>query len=144
MREFVKAFFSLLHREHLKPSGYRKLRHTFSREMSEYTEHVQFQGSSWNDAASPWRFYINFGVQFAGVSPRTPDRDFPDTHCWTRIEHIVPDALSQYDIPEADLPAFAAEIAAYVASASEAAARHIARIREDYERTHVPRLTIEA
>ena len=143
MRESIKAFFSLLHCGHLKPSGYRTLRHTFSRGMSDYTERVQFQGSSWNDADCASTFYINFGVEFVGIPARTPDRDFPETHRWTRIEHIIRDAPKQYDIPESDLPAFAVEIAACVASASEAAARHISRLRSDYERTHVPRLTIQ-
>ena len=144
MRESVKAFFTGLHREHMKPRGYTKQRHTFSRDVAGYTERVQFQGSDWNNAESPWRFYINFGVQFADIVRRTPDRDFPQTHCWTRIEHIVPDAPKQYDIPDSEVAAFTAQIAAYVAAASDTTARHIDGVREDYERTRIPRLTFKA
>src|SRR5438046_2062639 len=100
MRDSVTQFFSRLHREHLKARGYKKVRYTFSRDMGGYTERIQFQGISWNDANSPWRFYITFGVEFPDLPSRSPCRDFPATHCWARIERVVPGAPNQYDLPE--------------------------------------------
>lgn len=144
MRDSVSQFFSRLHRDYLKPRGYKKVRHNFSREADGYTERVQFQGSAWNDSSRPWTFYINFGIEFASLAPRTPCRDFPSTHCWTRIEYLVADAPDRYDIPDADTTGFAAEIAGYVARASEQVRVQISQIRRVYEQTHSPRLTTKA
>jgi hypothetical protein len=47
-------FFSDLHRQYLKPRGYRKVRHNLSRAMEGYVEHSGFQGSAYNDAAGAW------------------------------------------------------------------------------------------
>lgn len=144
MRDSVTQFFSSLHREHLKAQGYKKVRHTFSRALDGFVERIQFQGSDWNDADSPWRFYINFGVEFSDLPPRTPCRDFPATHCWTRIEHIVPDAPKQYDLPDASTAAFAGELAGYLDCASRQVARQIRQIRSSYEQRRSPRLTTAA
>ena len=141
MRDSVTEFFSSLQREHLKVRGYKKVRHTFSRNMGGYTERIQVQGSSWNDSDSPWRFYINFGVEFPDLPPRSPCRDFPATHCWTRIEHIVPDAPNQYDLPDTRTAEFAGELAGYLDCASRQVARQIRQIRRSYERRLSPRLT---
>jgi hypothetical protein len=141
MHESVSQFFSALHRDYLKPRRYKKVRHTFSRDMGGYTERVQFQGSAWNNAGGPWTFYINFGVQFRDLPERVPCRDFPDTHCWTRIEYLVDDASKKYDIPANDTGSFAAEITDCLDQASQAAERQISVIRKSYEQTHSPRLT---
>lgn len=61
---FVDSFFTELQKTHLKGLGYKKERRTFSRELPEYIERIQFQGSQWNSPGEPWRFYINVGVQF--------------------------------------------------------------------------------
>lgn len=140
MRDAVTQFFTKLHREHLKPHGYKKIRHTFSREMEGYVERIQFQGSTWNDAESPWRFFINFGVEFANLSPRNPCRDFPGTHCWTRIEHIVTAAPKHHDLPDAGTEELATELAGYLDSASRQVARQIRQIRSSYEQSRSPRL----
>ena len=144
MLDFVEPFFRRLHREHLKPRGYTKVRRTFSRDMQAYIERVQFQGSSWNDANSPWRFYINFGLQFRELQERSPARDFPQTHCWTRIEHLVPDAPQEYDLSEGDSPCLLQQLPAYIELASHRVAKHIHDIRKDYERTRSSRLTLQA
>jgi len=120
------------------------VRHTFSRDMDGYTERIQFQGSSGNDSDGPWRFYINLGVEFTDLPPRTPCRDFPATHCWTRIEHIVPDAPKQYDLPDTSTAEFASELAGYLDCASRQSARQIRQIRSSYEQRPSPRLTTAA
>ena len=102
MHESVERFFSQLHGDYLKPLGYKKHRHTFVRELDGFTERVQFQGSSWNDNESPWRFYVNFGIQFHGLPPQAPDRDLPATHCWTRIDSIIVDAPKESNLTGVD------------------------------------------
>src|SRR5688572_23714719 len=114
------AFLSALHRVHLRPGGYRKSGHTFSRDRGDFTERIQIQGSSWNDSSGPWRFYLNFGVTFHGAPRRLPDRDFPQTHCWARISRIVPDAPPFHELCD-DAVARAVEVADIVRRASERA-----------------------
>jgi hypothetical protein len=101
--------------------------------MGSYTERIQFQGSAWNDSNLPWRFYINIGVEFHDLPPHPPRRDFPATHCWTRIEEITPDADAEYDLPQAVPPDFAAGIADLLRRASEHVARTSQQIRTAYE-----------
>lgn len=98
VHDFVSRFFSQLHRVFLKRRGYNKIRHSFSREINGYTERVQYQGSVRNGAHGPWTFYINFGVEFPDFEARTLRRDFPFTHCGTRIEHLVDDVSRQHAI----------------------------------------------
>ena len=141
MRESVKNFFSVLHQRYLKPNGFKKVRHTFSREHAHYTERFQFQGSAWNDSASPWRFYINVGVEFHNIPARVPSRDFPSTHCWTRIERLLSDAPSEYDLLELNTEQFASHIAGYLESASMVVAREIQQIRKSYEQSKSPYLS---
>lgn len=142
MRESAKEFFSRLHQIHLKPRGYKKVRQTFSRSIGGYTERVQFQGSAFNDASHPCRFYINFGVAFHSIRARVPCRDFPETHCWTRIEEMVRRAPSQYDLPDGNVEEFAVSVAKLVFSASEAAEQQIQVIRQAYCETKSSRLTL--
>jgi hypothetical protein len=95
---YVNQFFSDLQKQYLKKLGYKKERHTFYREYPEYIERIQFQGSPWNSADTPWRFYINVGVQFRDLPRRQPDRDFPNTHAHSRIEKVVPDSDPYFDL----------------------------------------------
>jgi len=142
MRESAKKFFSGLHQTYLKPKGYKKVRQTFSRAVGDYTERVQFQGSAFNDSSRPCRFYINFGVEFHDLRPRVPCRDFPETHCWTRIEAIFPGVPSQYDLPDESVADFTEHIATLLASASDSVAQRIQVIRQSYAETKSSRLTI--
>jgi hypothetical protein len=131
MSEKVKAFFSQLHADYLKPWGFRKQRHTFTRDLVGYSEVVQFQGSSFNLAILPWRFYVNFGIRFHDLSPRSPDRDLPGTHCWTRIRAILPDAPAYFDLGTDDA-GFVGGIANLVQDASKRVALEIDSLRRLY------------
>ena len=142
MRGLAKDFFSRLHAAHLRRSGYTKERHTFTRELDGFTERIQFQGSSWNSGDSSFRFYVNFGVQFHDLPARLPDRDFRRTHCWARLESIVPEAPAQFDL-SGDDDQLAASIAAYVDRASRRVAEDISSLRKRYEETRSPRLSFE-
>lgn len=140
MREDVENFFSRLQTVRFKPLGYKKQRHTFSRDGSGFTERVQFQGSAWNDRNRPWRFYVNFGIQFHGLAPRNPDRDLPGTHCWARIDHLVPGAPKEFDVIAA-VDSLAAQIAALVEQASRRVVEQLDALRECYEAKRTPRLS---
>lgn len=143
MQNSVKQFFVEIHASHFRQRGYKKIRHTFHRELDGYIERVQFQGSSWNDANSPWLFYINFGVEFSGLPARSPCRDFPATHCWTRIEALVPRMPPEYRLPEGDVAKFAAKIARCVEKASLLVADRLPGIRANYERSRSPQLSCQ-
>jgi hypothetical protein len=141
MQAVVQQFFSRLHTSYLKAKGYKKQRHTFRRDLKGFTEHVQFQGSAWNGGDSRWRFYVNFGVQFHGLPPRDPDRDLPGTHCWTRIESIVPEAPSELTLVGED-DHLASELALHLERASDRVAQEISLLRKRYEKTSAPRLSL--
>ena len=136
------AFFSALHRDHLKPLGFRKVRHTFSRKRAGYTERFQFQGSAWNDSTGPWHFYINVGVEFEDLPPRKPSRDFPGTHAWARIDRLVAHAPTEFDLPADRQDDYARLIAEYVRSAGEVLDSHIGGIRRAYDAQPSPLLTL--
>ena len=91
MQARVKDFFSEFHRQKLKPIGFKKINHTFSRDKGSYIERFNFQGSSWNssDTTEPWFFYINVGVQFKELALPTPNFAFPKTHYHWRIEDLI-------------------------------------------------------
>jgi hypothetical protein len=114
-------FFSDLHRQYLKPRGYRKVRHNFSRAMDGYVEHFGFQGSAYNDAAGAWRFYINVGVEF----PELPRGN-------VRIADVVPGAPSDFDLPASGHDALADRIAELVLRASESIAAQSPEIRRAF------------
>lgn len=84
-RPEVAAFFRAIHEVVFKPRGYTKERRTFRKREEGYSVGFRFQGSRWNDSASPWRFYLNVGVRFDGIPRREQDKDFPETHSWSRI-----------------------------------------------------------
>jgi len=110
------AFISELHSIHLKPRGFKKTRHTFIRSRDGYTEHYQIQGSAWNDREGPWTFYLNCGISFDGLPPRSPDRDFPRTHAWMRAQVFTAAPLPQ-SIRAETVPSDAAQVAEGFANA---------------------------
>jgi hypothetical protein len=142
MSDPVTEFFSRLHQQHLKERGYKKTRHTFSREMDGYIERIQFQGSAWNDSATQWTFYINYGVEFCDLPARTPCRDFPGTHCWIRLEDIVSGLPKQHQLPKSNAEKFAAKLASCLDRASEVVSQSIDRIRSNYEQCGSPQLAL--
>jgi len=118
----AEQFLSDLHRLYLKPRGYRKVRHSFSRAMDGYAEQFEFQGSSFNDASRPWRFYINVRVEFPDVPHRPP----------VRIESVVSGAPKEFDLPAPHADTFVSEIAGLLASASDQVASQLPEIRQAF------------
>ncbi len=139
MAELVEQFLSRLHATHLKAAGYKKKGHTFSRKRADFTERIQLQGSAWNDGRGPWRFYVNVGILFDGMPPRHPDRDFPGTHCWTRIENLVRGAPPELELSD-NQEDVARRLAALIEDASTRLGREIDGLRRRYEAQGSPRL----
>jgi len=123
VRAAAEQFLSDLHRQYLKPAGYHKVRHNFSRVGEGYVEHFGFQGSAFNDSSSSWRFYINVGVEFP---------DLPRAR--VRISDVLPDAPHEYDLPEPDHSAFARLIAGLLTSASDRIAEQRSEIHAAFSR----------
>jgi hypothetical protein len=133
-RKSRDQFLSTLHSAHLRPRGFKKSSHTFSRESAGYGEHYQIQGSSWNDEAGDWRFYINCGISFAGIPRREPDRDFPRVHAWARAPHLVHFALPHYDVSSDEPLSRVADVVAVIDECSRYFARRHAYLAEAYAR----------
>jgi Domain of unknown function (DUF4304) len=127
-------FFSMLHSLNLRPRGFKKVRHTFSREFESYGEHYQLQGSAWNDEASDWRFYINCGISFSGVPRREPDLDFPRVHAWARAPHLVHFALPHYDVIADDPTSVVSDVVSVIDECSSYFARRHGYLVEAYAR----------
>ena len=119
------------------PRGYKKVRHTFSRDVGTHTERIQFQGSAFNHSSRPWRFYINFGVEFHDL-PAIERRDFPGTHWVTRIETIVLDLPNHFDLFEQGADDFADKIATYLEIGSRNVKQHIQQIRSAHDSKRWP------
>ena len=97
MNSIVSSFMSELHVGYMKARGYKKSRFTYSRDMGGYVERVRLKGSPWNFAGRPWSFVVEIGVEFANL-PKSTDLNFPNTHTYAAIEHIVADASGQYGL----------------------------------------------
>jgi hypothetical protein len=133
-RPEVSAFFAVLHRDVFKPRGYTKLRHTFQKEEEAYAMAFQFQGSDWNSASSPWRFYLNAGLRFPSIPRRTPDRNFPTIHSFIRVSSTLSEwAEPQYDIIEEDQKVLVGKIASIVEDCRRYFAANHESLRQKYE-----------
>lgn len=126
-------FVAQLHREHLKPVGFKKNRHTFVRSHDGYAEHYQIQGSAWNDPSTAWSCYLNCGISFDGLPARSPDKDFPRTHGWMRSGVFVKNARPQYDVTVANSAVMAKEIAEVISRCSDYFQRRHAFLLKSYQ-----------
>jgi hypothetical protein len=132
-RPEVTAFFAELHSDVFKTRGYTKLRRTFQKEEELYAMAFQFQGSDWNSASTPWRFYLNAGLRFTGIPRRTPDRDFPTIHSWIRVGTTLSEwAEPQYEVVEEDQKLLVGKIAAIVEDCRRYFAANHDSLRQKY------------
>ena len=133
-RSEVSAFFAALHSDVFKPRGYTKLRHTFQKEEDGYAMAFQFQGSDWNSASSPWRFYLNAGIRFPNIPRRTPDRNFPTIHSSMRVGSRLSEwAEPDYDVVEEGQKLLVGKIALIVEDCRRYFAANHRSLRQRYE-----------
>ena len=124
-------FVSEVHKLHLKTIGYRKVRKNFTREHAAYTEHFQVQGSAWNDASSPWVFYLNCGISFNGLPSRPAGH--VGTHGSTRAPVFTALANAQDEVTPETIAQVAAHTAEVIREVSAYFARRHAHLRDCYE-----------
>jgi hypothetical protein len=131
--DVLSTFFSQLHREHLKPRGFKKERYTFTRDAGAYVERLNFQRSAWSSAAEK-RFYINVGIWFPEYAHDTSGSGyFSGNHWATRVESLVPEAPQHWDVHTATDPAaLSAELARVIDAASRRLAARIGNCRDEY------------
>ena len=84
-----------IHRSLPAELGFKKSRHRLIRDQPDFVESVQIQGSAWNSAGEPWRFYVNIQVRF----PRVPSRlEAHVAHAECRLEALAPDMPPHFDL----------------------------------------------
>jgi hypothetical protein len=125
-------FTSLLHREYLKPLGFKKVRRTFSREHERHIERYQLQGSAWNTDGMRWTFYLNCGITFIGLPRRQPDPDFPHAHAYMRAGYFTDKALAQYDVSRDHMVLIAEGVRDAINEVSGFFARRCEHLRASY------------
>lgn len=134
MKKWLDQFLGDFHRGYLKKLGFTKVRRTCSRDMGEYWERFNFQGSMSNyPDRENWRFYLNVGVEFKDLVPRQYWSLFPHTHWSERVESVVPSAPRVYEYNlRTDREAMMGELFSYIQRASEKIAMEHAGIRSHY------------
>jgi len=130
----VEKILSDIQREFLKPKGFKKVRHTYSRAMDGYVEKYQIQGSAWNTKDEPWRFYINCGIFFSDIPRRTPDLDFPETHAHSRASRFVKNAPPHHDLDNSNIEEIKKEVCSIIEQASDYFKRRWKVVKDSYVR----------
>ncbi|MBL8125778.1 MAG: DUF4304 domain-containing protein [Pyrinomonadaceae bacterium] len=131
MRKWLDELASVLHRNYLKPIGFKKNARTFTRDQGEYLERINLQ-SGWSaPGMKKWTYYVNVGVVFKGIPLAGMSFGQPNVHWSQRIETIVGGAykIRRYS-EEKDTDREATELAGYVIAASENVQKEIVNIRK--------------
>jgi hypothetical protein len=129
----VKRFISDLYINNLKPQGFRRSGHSFTRAHPEYLERIQIQGSSWNGLDSAplilrlqearWQFFVNVAVRLTNVP--VANGHF---HAECRIERLVDESEAIYELREAVFTPLVGRVAEHVAIASARLPERLAEI----------------
>lgn len=132
-KAWLAGLLSELHRETLKPAGFRKEGSTFYRDREGYVERYNFQGSSWS-SADLTAFYLNVGVEFADHPAAESDwMYFRRAHWACRVDKLVRGAPKDWRCGVAtDRTALKAQLAALVLAASEQVAARLPELRATY------------
>ena len=134
MKKWLDEFLTEFHKEHLKTLGFKKVRRTFSKDMGNYWERFNFQGSSWNYPGNEdWRYYINLGVEFKDLPSRRNWSYIPHTHWSGRIESVLKDAsaVGEYN-EDTNKKELAEKLKDYILEASRKMSEEIEGIRSHY------------
>jgi hypothetical protein len=106
---------SLLHREFLKPMGFKKRGRSFFVLREEFEECYNIQGCSWNSGEEPWEFYLNVNVRFLDI-PTIPGLKY---HASGRSNGLLPGSPPSFEILKGSVSTVAAEVHDVVKSISE-------------------------
>jgi hypothetical protein len=134
MKKWLDEFLSEFQKNNLKALGFKKVRRTFSRDMGDYWERFNFQGSMSNyPDVKNWRYYINLGVEFKDLEARRYWSLFPNTHWSERIESVVKEAPAMYEYNEnTNKNELAEKLKGYILEASQKMSQEIKVLREYY------------
>lgn len=147
MNKWLDDFLSEFHKNHLKELGFKKIRRTFSRDMGDYWERFNFQGSSWNSSdTQDWRYYINLGVEFKDLEARRNWSYFPHTHWSGRIESVVKSAsaIGEYN-ENTNKKELAEKLKGYILEASQKMSDEMEGLRAHYlENKHLKQYSFKA
>jgi len=130
--KIADELLSKLHTRYLKPLGFKKKGHTFSRPHAAYAEYYNIQGSAWNSADKPWRFYINVGISFTDIPLHTNVVGMWKYHSHARLPLFVRTAPPDYDIDPANLNQVLEQLADDFSKCSEYFSRRHAILKESY------------
>ena len=130
--KFGDAFASTFHKRYMKPTGFKKKGHTFSRERSGFAEHYNIQGSAWNSAGTPWRFYVNCGISFPDIQVPRPGSGMWKYHAHTRLEMLAPGAPSAYEVTDQNQEAVLAQLNGHIEQCGAYFARRHQTLKESY------------
>lgn len=107
-----RAFASRLHAEYLKPLGFKRLGATLLRGREDFVEMYNIQGSRWNTASGPWRFYVNVMVRFTDVGPLQGQKPTPTYfHAQGRSNSIIHGSQEHFEATEEDITTVAQDVA---------------------------------
>lgn len=127
MNTEISALLSMLHKEWLKPAGFRKQRNVFFRQHEQHIERFSFQISA---RPGQGAFFLNCGIEFLDEPFVVPWIFLKDTHWGGRIRSVVANTPMDWFYNDAtDLNLLATELAGLILQASE---RFLSRL--DYYR----------
>lgn len=128
-----------IHRSLPAELGFKKSRHRLIRELPDLVESVDIQGSAWNSAGKPWKFYVNIRVWFPGVPSRLGAHV---AHAECRLEALAPDMPPHFDVTPGNLLVVAATVARGCAEASRVLPGLVAEARRSAEQGLYSRLAV--
>jgi hypothetical protein len=130
----VKRFISALYSDKLKPQGFRRSGHSFTRANPDYVERFQVQGNPWNGLDSTplilrpqepvWRFYVNVAVRLADSPPV-----HGQFHADCRIGTLVKASEGSYELTETVLEPLVDRLAEHIDVACAQLPARLAEIR---------------
>jgi hypothetical protein len=125
-------FISMLHERFMKPWGFKKKSHTFSRAQAGYEEHYNIQGSAWNSSGAPWLFYVNCAISFPDIPLANPGSGMWKFHAHARLPKFVREAPGGYDVSNENLEAVVVQVGEELKKCSEYFSRRHKILRESY------------
>ena len=124
-------FTSHLHATHLKPAGFRKIGATSVRPRTGYMEMYNIQGSDWNSAGNPWKFYLNVLVRLDDLGPLQGHRATPTYyHANARSNRIIEKSPADFSLTDRSMEAVAAGVAEIIFEITELISDMLPPVRE--------------
>lgn len=126
MQQLIKSLITELHANFFKPNGFTKERQRFRRVIDTAMQEVGFQSSQWNSSGGPITFYVNVSVGFTDI----PMKDGKPAMTGNgRIEGLVSDAPSQFDLTPANYDDIRGQLLSFLPQALSELPKHYDDVR---------------